>query len=333
MATMTRTLGKSGIEISAMGFGCWAIGGPFWAGETPVGWGEVDDAESIRALHAAFDLGVTFYDTADVYGTGHSERVLAQAFAGKRDKIVLATKFGNLFDEETKQITGSSAEPEHVRRACEASLRRLNTDYIDLLQFHLNGYDTEAAHAVRDTLQALVDEGKIRAYGWSTDFVEGAEVFAQGKDNTSVQFQTNVLDVNDAMIAFCEQHDLAAILRGPLAMGLLTGKYKADSVLGVDDVRGTKSPEWMQYFKDGKPNPEWFSKVDAIREVLTQDGRTLVQGALGWLWGRSEKMIPIPGIRTVKQAEENAKAMQHGALKPEQMAEIDRILERATISG
>jgi aryl-alcohol dehydrogenase-like predicted oxidoreductase len=331
--SMKRTLGKSGIEVSAMGFGCWAIGGVFWAGETPVGWGEVDDAESIRALHTAFDHGVTFYDTADVYGAGHSERVLGQAFAGKRDQIVIATKFGNIFDEETKQITGSSAAPEHVEEACDASLRRLKTDYIDLLQFHLNGHDLVEGAAVRDACQRLVEKGKIRAYGWSTDFVNGAEVFAEGRGNTSVQFQTNVLDVNDAMIAFCESHNLAAILRGPLAMGLLTGKYKADSELGVDDVRGKNSPEWMQYFTDGKPNPVWFSKMEAIRDVLTQDGRTLVQGALGWLWARSEVMIPIPGIRTVKQAEENARAMEYGALNADQMAEIDRILERDTVRG
>lgn len=327
MSNITRKLGKSGIDVSGMGFGCWAIGGPFWRGDMALGWGVVDDAESVRALHTAFEHGVTFYDTADVYGTGHSERIVAQAFAGMRDQIVIATKFGNTFDEETKQLTGTDATAEYITAACDASLRRLNTDYIDLLQFHVGDYDAEDAAAVRDTLQSLVSAGKIRAYGWSTDTVDHAAAFADGAGNTAVQFQTNVLDVNDEMIAFCEAHKLAGVARGPLAMGLLTGKYTAKTKLGVDDVRSASGgEEW--YFTDGKPNPVWLPKLAAIRDVLTQDGRTLVQGALGWFWARSETFVPIPGIRTVAQAAENAAAMQHGALSPAQMAEIDQLLER-----
>jgi len=134
-APFYRQLGRSGIRISPMGLGCWAIGGPAWRGETPVGWGKVDDAQSIRAIHAALDLGITFFDTADVYGAGHSERVLGKALAGRRDQVVVATKFGNTFDEDTRQATGADASPEYIRAACEASLRRLNTDYIDLYQF------------------------------------------------------------------------------------------------------------------------------------------------------------------------------------------------------
>src|SRR5512142_2875236 len=102
-----RTLGRSEIAVSPMGMGCWAIGGPFWSGETPHGWGEVDDAESVRAIHAALDLGITLFDTANVYGAGHSERVLGRALAGKRSKVVIATKFNAVFDEETRQVTGS----------------------------------------------------------------------------------------------------------------------------------------------------------------------------------------------------------------------------------
>ena len=126
-----------------MGMGCWAIGGPFWAGETPLGWGEVDDAESTRALLKAFELGVTFFDTADAYGTGHSEKLLGNAFQSMRDKVVIATKFGNIIDDESKQLVGTDATPNFIRSACEASLRRLQTDYIDLYQFHLNDYPIE----------------------------------------------------------------------------------------------------------------------------------------------------------------------------------------------
>ena len=323
-----RTLGRSGIEISALGMGCWAIGGPFWSGETPNGWGEVDDEESVRAIHAALDAGVTFFDTANVYGAGHSERVLGRALAGRRDKIVIATKFNAVFDEATRQVTGSDKSPEGIRRACEDSLHRLGTDYIDLYQFHDNGYPAAQAGPVRDTLEQLAQEGKIRAYGWSTDNPVSAEFFAQGPRCAAVQLQLNVLDDNPAVIAVCEQYDLAAINRGPLAMGLLTGKYTAESKPTIDDVRGEKSPQWMKYFQNGRPNPEFLAKVDAVRGILTAGGRTLAQGAIGWLWARSPKTVPIPGFRTVRQVEDNARALELGPISQAQFAEIEHIMGR-----
>jgi len=326
---MRRVLGRSGIEVSAVGMGCWAIGGPFWDGETPLGWGEVDDQESIRAIHAALDRGVDFFDTANVYGAGHSERVLGQAVAGRRSQVVIATKFNSVFDETTRQVTGSDATPGGIRAACEDSLRRLNTDYIDLYQFHDNGYPAEKAAPVRETLEQLVGAGKIRAYGWSTDFVDRAEVFVQGPKCTAIQLQLNVLDDNPEMVAFCEQHNQAAINRGPLAMGLLTGKYSPKTVIAADDVRGQKSPDWMKYFKGGQPNPEWMAKREAIVAILTSGGRTVAQGALAWLWARTPQTLPIPGFRTVEQVEENAAAMAFGPLTAEQMNEIESILGRS----
>jgi aryl-alcohol dehydrogenase-like predicted oxidoreductase len=308
--------------------GCWAIGGPFWEGETPLGWGKVDDEESIRAIHSAVDNGVTFFDTANVYGAGHSERVLSRALAGRRDKVVIATKFNAVFDETTRHVTGADPTPEGIRKACEDSLRRLNTNYIDLYQFHDNGYPADKAATVRDTLEELVKAGKIRAYGWSTDFVERAAVFEKGPKCTSIQLQLNVLDDNPSMIAFCEKHNLAAINRGPLAMGLLTGKCTPGMTISADDVRGQKSPEWMKYFTNGKPNPEWMAMRESIVDILTSKGRTVAQGALAWNWARSPQTIPIPGFRTVKQVEENTGAMQFGPLTPEQMKEIKTILKR-----
>jgi aryl-alcohol dehydrogenase-like predicted oxidoreductase len=276
------------------------------------------------------DRGVNFFDTANVYGAGHSERVLGRAIAGRRSQVVIATKFNSVFDETTRQVTGADASPGGIRKACEESLRRLNTDYIDLYQFHDNDYPAEKAAPIRETLEALVQAGKIRAYGWSTDYVDKAEVFAQGPKCTSIQLQLNVLDDNPVMIAFCEKHSLAAINRGPLAMGLLTGKYTPSTKISADDVRGQKSPEWMKYFKDGKPNPEWMSMRDAILEILTSEGRTVAQGALAWNWARTPQTIPIPGFRTVKQVEENVGAMEFGPLTPEQMGRIEAVLKRAS---
>jgi aryl-alcohol dehydrogenase-like predicted oxidoreductase len=325
--TFTRQLGKSGIQVSAMGLGCWAIGGPFTNMEgVPVGWSDVDDNESIRAIHRALDLGVNFFDTADVYGTGHSEEILGKALMGRRDKVVIATKFGNVFDSETRQCTSEDGSPEYVREALEASLRRLNTKYIDLYQFHIWGYPPEKADRTRDVLEELVKEGKIRGYAWSTDVLESVKVFAEGPNCTAVQQQLNVFAGNDEILTLCKEKNLASVNRSPLAMGLLTGKFQESTRFPVNDVR--RHVEWFEGFKEGKPNPEWLKKLDAIREILTSGGRTLTQGALAWIWGRSEKTIPIPGFKTVRQVEENATAMQFGSLNAEQMREIDALLGR-----
>ena len=287
--------------------------------------GDVDDAESIRAVHCALDRGINFLDTANVYGAGHSERVLATALKGRRNHVILATKFGYLADEATKQALGESATPDSIREQCDESLRRLNTDVIDLLQFHLNEFELQASDTVRDVLEELVAAGKIRAYGWSTDDPVRAERFAKGAHCVAVQCQLNVLDDNRPMIALAERIGITCINRGPLAMGLLSGKYGPESMLASDDIRGT-SPEWLAYFETGKPSSRWLSMLDAIREILCSEGRSLVQGALAWLWGRSDRNLPIPGFRTVAQVEENCQAMLRGPLKPHQMEEIRNLL-------
>ena len=169
---------------------------------------------------------------------------------------------------------------------------------------------------------------KIRAHGWSTDDPERAAFFAEGPHCASVQNQMNVFSDAPEMMAVCEEPDLASISRGPLAMGLLPGKYKADSRLAGDDVRGENAPSWMQYFREGKPNLIFLEKLTAIREILTANGRSSVQGALGWLWARSPKTVPIPGFRTAAQVEEDAKAMAVGPLNETQMREIDMLLAR-----
>jgi aryl-alcohol dehydrogenase-like predicted oxidoreductase len=319
VSILTRQLGRSGLEVSALGLGCWAIGGPFWNEEgRPVGWGQVDDDESIRAIHHALDLGVTFFDTANVYGCGHSERILGIALAGRRDKVVIATKFGRVFNEETRKILGSDATPAHIRQACEASLRRLNTDYIDLYQFHLNDYDPAKANTVRDTLEDLVAAGKIRSYGWSTDYPDRARIFAEGPHCAAVQQRLNIFEGSEETLAVCEEFNLASINRGPLGRGLLTGKFTPDSKFPEDDLR-------RNWDFSGGEQAAGLQKLQAIRDVLTRDGRTLAQAALGWLWARSKQTIPIPGFKTVAQIEENVGAMQFGPLSDEQMQEIDKL--------
>ncbi|HUV06847.1 MAG TPA: aldo/keto reductase [Spirochaetia bacterium] len=325
---MVRKLGRSGISISALGMGCWAIGGPFWRGNNSIGWGKIDDQESVRAVHKALDLGITYFDTADVYGAGHSERVLGEALAGRRSEVVISTKFGLTFNEETRQAGEQDGSVEYVRVACQASLRRLNTDYIDLYFLHIGDLDPDRAVSLRDALEEMVKRGLIRSYGWSTDLEDRARLFAEGKGCTAIQSQMNVIEDAPRIVAVCERFNLAQVVRGPLAMGLLTGKYRSGSSIPSDDVRGDKGPSWMKYFRGGKPAEEWLKKVEAVREILTSKGRTQAQGALAWLWARSPNTIPIPGFKTADQVAENASAMKHGPLTAEQLAEIDRILER-----
>ncbi|MEU9169172.1 aldo/keto reductase [Streptomyces sp. NPDC048420] len=324
---ITRTLGRSGIEVSALGFGCWAIGGEWQdADGQPLGWGKVDDEESVRAVRRALDLGITFFDTADTYGAGHSERVLGRALGKRRDDVVLATKWGNVFDEETRTRTGVDDTPAHARRALTASLDRLGTDHIDLYQLHLSDLDPERAAELRDLCEEFVREGLIRAYAWSTDDPTRAEVFAQGEHCAAVQHALNVLQDAPEMLSLCEELSLASINRSPLAMGLLAGKRQGAQDAG--DIR-SKPPAWLQGFGDGTTaDPEWLARIDALKEILTSNGRTLAQGALAWLWARSPQTIPIPGFRSVAQAEQNAAAMEKGALTADQLTEVNRILER-----
>jgi len=325
-----RTLGKSGIQVSAMGMGCWAIGGPFTGfGGMGLGWGDVDDKESIIALLTAHEKGINFFDTADVYGTGHSERLIAKAFGDRRKEIVIATKFGMVFNEQEKDTNDVDASPQYVRKAVEASLKRLKTDYIDLYQLHIKDYDAEKALETRDTLDDLVIEGKIRGYGWSTDDYERALLFSNGQFCTAIQQQLNIFVGNENILRLCEENDLASIDRGPLGMGLLTGKFREKINLPLNDVRQItdklQDPYYM-YFKEGKPLPELLNKLDMVREILRSGGRTLAQGALAWIWGKSKITIPIPGFKTVKQASENADALYYGPLTISQMEEIEELL-------
>jgi aryl-alcohol dehydrogenase-like predicted oxidoreductase len=314
-----RSLGVGGTAVSALGMGCWAIGGPHARQGSPVGWGVIDDGESIRALRRAYELGVTFFDTADVYGCGHSEKLIAEALGDVRDEIVIASKAGYTYVEETREAPGENGDPAYLRWACDESLRRLKTDRIDLYQFHLGGYDLAKAEDVLAVFEELVAVGKVRAIGWSTDDPERAALFAKSEYCKAIQQHFNVFGGNTDVLELCEQRGLASIVRGPLGMGLLTGKFDQDSSLPADDVRHG----WD--FRSGD-QAESLRRLDAIREVLTSGGRTLAQGALGWLWGRSEAFVPIPGFKTVAQVEENAGALRYGPLAGSELDEIAAIL-------
>ena len=318
-----KKLGKSNIEISAVGFGAWAIGGEWTFDGRPGGWGQVDDAQSIRAIHAALEAGVNLIDTAANYGTGHSEQVVGRAIKARRGEVVIATKFGFHVDEASK-VVEYYKDPQlildNLAFECERSLRNLDTDGIDLYQFHMWDFPRERLAELLGKLEQLVAQGKIRTYGWSTDNVELSREFASGEHAVAIQHAANVLQPATEMFTLTGQAGLTSLIRSPLLMGFLSDKYDQNTQFVESDVR-----------KLGFPAQD-IARIVAnrlkIREILTSNGRTVAQGALAWLWAQGGQVVPIPGIRNEAQAIENAGAMEHGALTGRQLAEIENLLER-----
>jgi aryl-alcohol dehydrogenase-like predicted oxidoreductase len=330
---LKRTLGRSKLEVSALGMGCWAIGGP-WTWDQPgkdpypAGWGDTDDDESIRAVHAALDMGVNFFDTAANYGAGHSEVILGRALKGKRDNVVIATKFGHIVNEEKKVVYG---DPDliikNVRTDVENSLRRLQTETIDIYQLHAGDYDPKLALELQVVLEELESAGKIRWYGWSTDVVESAREVAgaeSAKHCASIQFRLNAIFDNAEMRKVCAEFNLAGINKDPLNKGILTGKFNSSSSFPDNDIRSSAD------FSD----PEIINRlklVDELRDILTSGGRTMAQGALAYIWGLDERMIPIPGFKSVKQVQDNAGAMEFGPLTNAQVKEVQDVVGKYEI--
>ncbi len=322
---LKRTLGKSKLEVSALGLGCWAIGGP-WTWDQPgrkpypAGWGNTDDEESIRAVQAALDMGVNFFDTAANYGAGHSEAVLGRALKGKRDKVVIATKFGHIVNEEKKTVYGDPGQIiKNVRTDAENSLRRLQTDHIDIYQLHAGDYDPKLALELQVVLEELVSAGKIRWYGWSTDVVDSAREFAPGLHCTSIQFRLNAIYDNAEMRRVCADFDLAGINKDPLNKGVLTGKFNSATTFPENDIRSLEDFSRLETQKRLKI-------VEEIRDILTSGGRTMAQGALAYIWALDGRMVPIPGFKSVQQVTENARAMEFGPLTDAQVKEVQTIV-------
>ena len=319
-----RRFGWSDMMVSPLGIGLWAIGGPWVFDDWQAGWGEVDDGESIRMIHQAMELGINLFDTAANYGCGHSERILGQAVNSRRQDIIISTKFGFLVDERNKRVThydNPSLEdiPQLIRQSCRASLERLDTDYIDLYLLHVPAIPADLASFIRDTLEGLVHTGMIRYYGWSTDDVAGARIFAEGEHCLAIQYQMNILRPAQEMLAFCQSKDLISLIRGPLARGVLTGKYGYESAFANDDHR---SNDW---FRENWITPS-LPRIRAIQDILTSQNRTLPQAALAYLWSLDETLIPIPGARTMQQVTENIRAFSAPRFAAAEIQEIQQRL-------
>ncbi|MEP3115136.1 aldo/keto reductase [Nisaea sp.] len=315
-----------GTEIPRMGLGCWPIGGPFYAGDQALGYSNVDTVESFRVIDAAWDGGIRLFDTANVYGAGHAEYLLGQALEGRADAMI-SSKIGMSFDERTKQIGDEETDPSGVMPAIENSLRRLRRDRIDVLFLHLNDLPVKAAEPLFEEMDKARAQGKVRSFGWSTDFPKSVDAMAGIDGFSAVQHVMNVFFDAPSMRKAVERNRLVGFVRSPLAMGILTGKYKADFKVPADDIRAMNSTV-RDYFQDGRPGAKYLASLAAVHELLTQGGRTLAQGSLCWLMAKSELHIPIPGARTVAQVEDNIGALEHGALPHNVMEEIEALLAR-----
>jgi aryl-alcohol dehydrogenase-like predicted oxidoreductase len=318
-----RRLGRSSVKVSPLGLGTARMAGMGWREDSAPQAPSQATRDAVRQIQAAVELGVTFFDTADNYGQGLSERILGEALRGRRDGIVVATKFGE--DPMPDQEDPWSLDAGSVERACEASLRRLGVECIDLYLLHRRDYPLERAPALMEVLEDLVRAGKIRYYGWSTDDVERAGLFARGEHCIAIEHRLNVFNDNAAMLDLCRDHDLASLNRVPLLMGVLTGRWSPETKLEEGDPRA-------QWFED-----EGFLKLLAcaqqIEPYLTSDGRSYVQGALGWIWARSPLTIPLPGFRNMEQMQALVQARQFGPLPLDVMQAIAERVKSVGIPG
>jgi aryl-alcohol dehydrogenase-like predicted oxidoreductase len=307
-----RRLGRSGITVSPLGLGTARMAGLGWREDVAAQVSPRAKREAVRQIQQAIDLGITFFDTADNYGQGLSEQILGEALRGRREGIVVSTKFGE--DPMPNQQDPLALDAALVRQKCEASLRRLGFECIDLYLLHRRDYPLEQAPEMMQVLEDLVQAGEIRYYGWSTDDVERARLFASGEHCIAIEHRLNVFNDNAAMLELCQEQDLASLNRVPLLMGVLTGRWSAETRLEQGDPRA----QWFEH--------EEFQRLltcaQQIEPHLTREGRTYVQGALGWIWARSPLAIPLPGFRNMAQLQELVKAQQFGPLPMDSMHAI-----------
>jgi aryl-alcohol dehydrogenase-like predicted oxidoreductase len=295
-----RKLGNTGITVSEIGFGGWAIGGPANADSTPYGWGRTNDDESLASIRRARELGVTFFDTADSYGFGRSESLLGIVLSRKRKDVVIATKVGVARDSQGKLRKDFTRE--HILHAVDGSLKRLRTDYIDLYQLHNPALAELRRDEIHEAMDRLQEVGKIRFWGVSvTTPEEGIEVVNRGW-GYALQVLYNVLNQAPAneLFPLAKQKGYGIIARVPLASGLLSGKFRPDTTFSADDVR--------QNFLTAKRLEEVLPRVDEVKSIIGGTARALAEGALRFVLADDAVSTTIPGMRNLRQVEMNVAA-------------------------
>ena len=306
-----RVLGKSGIEVTKLSLGLWAIGGDEW--------GEVEDRESLDLISAALDMGINFFDTADVYGMGHSEELLGRAMQGRRDKFIVATKIGWVEFDGDKGVSAYDTVDKLIA-GVETNLRRLDTDYVDVIQSHIDFREPNMEVFI-EGFQKLQAQGKVRAYGVSTSDFEYLQAFNADNQASTLQIDYSILNRTPEaeIFPYTLENDLGVLVRGPLAMGILTGKFTPETTFGEGDFR----QRWIENEDEYQVFLDDLAKVEKLKAMT--DGRSLAQLAIQFVMAHPAVTVAIPGAKRVSQLEENLQAALLPPLTAEELGLIDAI--------
>ncbi|MFG1201941.1 aldo/keto reductase [Xanthobacter aminoxidans] len=312
-----RSLGRSGLSVSAIGLGCMGMS-EFY--------GPSDDEQSLATLAAALDLGINFFDTADMYGVGHNERLLGRFLKGRRDQVILATKFGNVRGPNGERL-GVSGTPDYVRSACDASLERLGIDTIDLYYQHRVDPKTPIEETV-GAMKGLVEAGKVRFLGLSECSVATLRKAHAVHPISAVQIEYSLWsrDPEEEMLAACRELGVAFVAYSPLGRSFLTGAVTSPDTLAADDFRRA-NPRFS-----GDALKANLTLVEALKDFATAKSATSAQIALAWILNKQDNVIPIPGTRRQKYLEENVAATRI-RLSPEEVATLDALFAPEAVAG
>jgi aryl-alcohol dehydrogenase-like predicted oxidoreductase len=312
-----RKLGRQGLTVSAQGLGCMGMS-EFY--------GDADEAESIATIHRALDLGITFLDTADMYGRGHNEELVGRAIRGRRDQVVLATKFGVVRSEDPR-FRGISGKPDYVKQACDASLHRLGVDHIDLYYQHRVDPQTPIEETVW-AMAELVQAGKVRHLGLSEAGPRTLRRACAVHPIAALQTEYSLWsrDPEDEILPACRELGIGFVAYSPLGRGFLTGQIRRFEDLPEDDFRRT-SPRFQ-----GENFERNLRLVRRIEQMAAAKGCTPAQLALAWVMARGQDVVPIPGTKRRKYLEENAAAMAVDLTKDD-LSRIDEIAPKGATAG